>query len=219
MKKLALLLIVLCVVVYGNEAITTKQIQNLTVEQLAELVNSKRQASQQETIKKCLNGNMKSCEKALSFNHSVSEYISWEQYEKANNDFLNRHKRYQRNKRTKYLSDNWDILIRLTNINITMNCKDYMKVIKKGCALGSGLCCARLGDEYHPIANGNGQSYYGRDCSLRYQDETYKYYKKACELGESEGCQKYRELEHLIYEIDTRERDKTQKSDITIRRK
>ena len=93
-----------------------------------------------------------------------------------------------------------------------------MKVIKKGCALGSGELCAKLGDEYHPIARG-GASIYGRDCSLRYQDETYKYYRKACELGESEGCRKYRELEHFIYEIDTRERDKTQKSDITIRRK
>ena len=147
-----------------------------------------------EQLAKCLGGNTESCNTITSiyhWNNALSDYFGDLDYFK---------------------------IARGANFYfIDLNCKDYMKVIKKGCNLGSGLCCALLGDEYHPIADSNGQSYYGRDCSLRYQDEIYKYYRKACELGESEGCRKYRELEHFIYEIDTRERDKTQKSDITIR--
>lgn len=105
---------------------------------------------------------------------------------------------------------------------VRLNCKDYMKVIRKGCNLGSGLCCALLGDEFHSISvNSGGKWYpkYGANCSLRNQDEAFKYYKKACELGESAGCQRYTELQNDIDEIDRRERDKTYKGDITVRQK
>lgn len=58
-----------------------------------------------------------------------------------------------------------------------------------------------------------------RNCSLKNGDEAFKFYKKACNLGESIGCQRYSEFEMDLAEIQARERDKTQKSDITIRRK
>lgn len=103
-----------------------------------------------------------------------------------------------------------------------LNCKDYMKVIRKGCNLGSGRCCALLGNEFHSISvkmDGIWKPKYGANCSLRNQNEAFKYYKKACDLGESEGCELYTELQNDIDEIDRRERDKTYKGDITIRRK
>ena len=105
-----------------------------------------------------------------------------------------------------------------------LNCKDYMKVIRKGCNLGSGRCCALLGDEFHSISVWNDfynkwQTKYGESCSLSNQNEAFKYYKKACDLGESKGCALYTELQNDIDEINMRERDKTQKGDITIRRK
>ena len=106
--------------------------------------------------------------------------------------------------------------------NAGVSCNTYMKVIKKGCALGSGICCAFLGDEYHSISvyqDGKWESKYGANCSLKNQNEAFKFYKKACNLGESMGCQRYNEFEIDLAEIQARERDKTQKSDITIRRK
>lgn len=198
MKKIVLSLIALCVVVFGREVIlTTEEMRGLTDDSIVANAKAKRQTF----IKQCLNGNMKSCEKA-------NGWIDYEQFQEAR-DFTYSSSNYYEEKRNFHY---------ITSEIGNLNCKDYMKVIKKGCQLGSGDLCAKLGDEYHPIARG-GSSIYGRDCSLRNQDETYKYYRKACELGESKGCRKYRELEHLIYEIDTRERDKTHKSDITIRRK
>lgn len=105
---------------------------------------------------------------------------------------------------------------------VRLNCKDYMKAMRKGCNLGSGLCCALLGDEFHSISVNSGGKWfpkYGANCSLRNRDEAFKYYKKACELGESAGCQRYTELQNDIDEIDRRERDKTYKGDITVRQK
>lgn len=106
----------------------------------------------------------------------------------------------------------------------SLNCNDYMKVIKKGCTLGSGICCAFLGDEYNSISVYSNywnkwESKYGKNCSLKNQSEAFKFYRKACELGESDGCARYSEFEMDLAEIEQRERDKTQKSDITIRRK
>lgn len=102
-----------------------------------------------------------------------------------------------------------------------MKCADYMKIIKKGCALGSGKCCTYLGDEYNSISvkeyGGSWKSKYGRNCSLKSQSEAFKYYRKSCELGESWGCQRYNEFEMDIAEIESRERDKTHKSDITVK--
>lgn len=106
--------------------------------------------------------------------------------------------------------------------NMGLNCKDYMKVIRKGCNLGSGRLCALLGNEFHSISvyqGGEWQPKYGVNCSLRNQNEAFKYYKKACDLGESLGCERYTELQNDIDEINMRERDKTYKGDITIRRK
>ncbi len=103
-----------------------------------------------------------------------------------------------------------------------LNCRDYMKVIRKGCSLGSGRCCVLLGNEFHSISvnrYGSWEPKYGANCSLRNQDEAFKYYKKACDLGEGYGCSQYTELQNDIDEINRHERDKTQKSDITIRRK
>lgn len=101
-----------------------------------------------------------------------------------------------------------------------------MKVMRKGCNLGSGRCCALLGNEFHSISVwkisggvGRWQPKYGANCSLRNQNEAFKYYKKACDLGESLGCERYTELQNDIDKINMRERDKTQKGDITIRRK
>lgn len=105
---------------------------------------------------------------------------------------------------------------------VEMKCNVYMKVLKKGCTLGSGISCALLGDEYHSISvyyNGYWRNKYGANCSLKNGDEAFKFYKKACNLGESWGCQRYSEFEMDLAEIQARERDKTQKSDITIRRK
>lgn len=107
-----------------------------------------------------------------------------------------------------------------------LGCIDYMKTIKKGCQLGSGHCCTRLGDEFHPISNKvfNDLTYkfiwvsmYGKNCSLRNTNEAFKYYKKSCDLGISTGCHRYSELINLIDEIEEKERDKTYKNDITIR--
>lgn len=39
-----------------------------------------------------------------------------------------------------------------------VSCNNYMKVLKKGCNLGSGLCCAVLGDEYNSISVCNGNN-------------------------------------------------------------
>ena len=107
--------------------------------------------------------------------------------------------------------------------NMGVSCNNYMKVLKKGCTLNNGLCCALLGDEYHSILEHNNfnewTSKYGANCSLKNGDEAFKFYKKACNLGESMGCQRYSEFEMDLAEIQARERDKTQKSDITIRRK
>ena len=103
-----------------------------------------------------------------------------------------------------------------------LNCKDYMKVIRKGCNLGSGRCCALLGNEFHSISVNYGgvwHTKYGANCSLRNQNEAFKYYKKACDLGESEGCALYTQLQDDIGEINRRERDKTYKGDITVRQK
>ncbi len=115
-----------------------------------------------------------------------------------------------------------DIVIK--EYRYTLNCNDYMKILRKGCNLGSGRCCALLGDEFHSISVWNDfynkwQTKYGESCSLRNQNEAFKYYKKACDLGESKGCERYTELQNDIDEIDRRERDKTYKGDITIRRK
>lgn len=117
--------------------------------------------------------------------------------------------------------DSWTAEYRLKNM-VELNCKDYMKVIRNGCNLGSGLCCALLGDEFHSISTWQSGSWvpkYGANCSLRNQNDAFKYYKKACELGESAGCQRYTELQDDIAEIDRRERDKTHKSDITVRQR
>lgn len=113
-----------------------------------------------------------------------------------------------------------DIVIK--EYSYTLNCNDYMKIIRKGCNLGSGYCCALLGNEFHSISvyqGGRWQPKYGANCSLRNQDEAFKYYKKACDLGESAGCQRYTELQNDIDEIDRRERDKTYKGDITVRQR
>lgn len=113
-----------------------------------------------------------------------------------------------------------DIIIK--EYRYTLNCNDYMKIIRKGCNLGSGRLCALLGNEFHSISvyqGGEWQPKYGVNCSLRNQNEAFKYYKKACDLGESLGCERYTELQNDIDEINMRERDKTYKGDITIRRK
>lgn len=108
--------------------------------------------------------------------------------------------------------------------NLSLSCNDFMKAVRKDCNLGSGFCCALLGDEFHSISSWNSsdlkwQPKYGINCSLRNLDDAFKYYKKACELGENAGCQRYTELQNDLDEIDRRERDKTYKGDITIRQK
>lgn len=146
-------------------------------------------------IKECLGGDVKSCEKVANTTfHFYPEYIL----------------------------QNWRAGGHATRVMKHITCNDYMKVIRKGCNLGSGFCCALLGDELHPISvnsYGNWEPKYGVNCSLRNQNDAFKYYKKACELGESAGCQRYTELQNDLYEIDSRERDKTQKGDITVRQK
>lgn len=72
---------------------------------------------------------------------------------------------------------------------LKLNCKDYMKVMRKGCDIGSGRCCVLLGNEFHHGILITGDSQYGAYCSLHDTDETFKYYKKACDLGESKGCE------------------------------
>lgn len=146
-------------------------------------------------IKECLDGDIKACEEVAYATFIDVRYVSW--WREGQVDLQGRTIEY-------------------------INCNDYMKVIRKGCNLGSGLCCALLGDEFHSISvNSSGKWYpkYGANCSLRNQDEAFKYYKKACDLGESAGCQRYTELQNDIDEINMRERDKTQKSDITVRQR
>lgn len=191
MKKLALLLIALCVAMFGRD-----------FESLDELVEFIKNARQQ-SVKECMGGNVESCEKA-----SGSSYNYLDKKDRVSNGI------------SVYLG-NLCTSGRCGRDN-TINCKDYMKVIKKGCTLGSGICCALLGDEYNSISvysYGRWKSKYGRDCSLKNQNEAFKYYRKSCELGESDGCASYSEFEMDLAEIQARERDKTQKSDITIRRK
>lgn len=124
---------------------------------------------------------------------------------------------------SKCLSGNMESCdIAIKEYGSNLNCNNYMKILRKGCNLGSGRLCALLGNEFHPISvndYGSWKPKYGANCSLRNQNEAFKYYKKACDLGESLGCKQYTELQDDIDEIDRRERDKTQKSDITIRRK
>lgn len=194
MKKLALLLIALCVAMFGRDF--------ELFDELVEFIKNARQQS----VKECMGGNVESCEKASGSSYN---YVDKEDRQAYNDS------RYS---------------VSLGNIcdsgrcgrDETINCKDYMKVIKKGCALGSGFCCGLLGDEYNSISvysYGRWKSKYGRNCSLKNQNEAFKYYRKSCELGESDGCASYSEFEMDIAEIESRERDKTQKSDITIRRK
>lgn len=157
----------------------------------------------QEDIAKCLGGNVGSCDKAI---HIIS-YLTISEKEAY-------HKWLQRDPIRGI--EQGDLQRR------EVNCNTYMKVLKKGCALGSGVCCAFLGNEYHSISvyeSGKWRSKYGANCSLKNQNEAFKFYKKACNLGESLGCERYSEFEMDLAEIQERERDKTQKSDITIRRK
>ena len=200
MKKIVLILIALCVAVFGRDF--------ESFDEVVEFIKNERQQS----VKECMGGNVESCEKASGSSHN----------------YVDAKDRYY------YVSKIDSIFSGYTNIGScdsiygrcgrdnTINCKDYMKVIKKGCALGSGICCAFLGDEYNSISvysDGRWQSKYGRNCSLKNQNEAFKYYRKSCELGESYGCESYSEFEMDLAEIQARERDKTQKSDITIRRK
>lgn len=194
MKKLALLLIALCVAMFGRD-----------FESLDELVEFIKNARQQ-SVKECMGGNVESCEKASGSSYNYVDEEDRQVY-----------------KGSRFYLSNTCTSGRCGRDN-TINCKDYMKVIKKGCTLGSGICCALLGDEYNSISvcNGNNckwKSKYGRDCSLKNRSEAFKFYRKACELGESDGCARYSEFEMDLAEIEQRERDKTQKSDITIRRK
>lgn len=129
-------------------------------------------------IKECLGGDVKACEKVADVTfRNVRDVNYWRDGE------------YYIGRTMEYI-----------------NCNDFMKAMRKGCNLGSGLCCALLGDEFHPIIvksiYSEWQPKYGVNCSLRNQDEAFKYYKKACELGESAGCQRYTELQHYIAEID-----------------
>lgn len=193
MKKIALLLIALCVAVFGRDFDSK--------DELVEFIKNARQQS----VKECMGGNVESCEKASGSSYNYVDSKDTTAYKGG---------RY-------YIIAN-DCNYSGCDRDSTINCKDYMKVIKKGCALGSGICCARLGNEYNSISvysDGRWTSKYGRNCSLKNQNEAFKYYRKSCELGESYGCESYSEFEMDLAEIQARERDKTQKSDITIRRK
>ena len=72
-----------------------------------------------------------------------------------------------------------DIVIK--EYHYTLNCNDYMKIIRKGCSLGSGRCCALLGDEFHSISvkrYSKWESKYGKSCSLRNQNEAFNTIKR-----------------------------------------
>lgn len=144
-------------------------------------------------IKECLGGDVKACEKVASMTFNNLKRIEWWR----EGGFADRTMEH-------------------------FTCNDYMKAMRKGCNLGSGFCCALLGDEFHSISvnsYGKWAPKYGVNCSLRNQNDAFKYYKKACDLGESAGCQRYTELQNDIDEIDMRERDKAYKGDITVRQK
>lgn len=99
--------------------------------------------------------------------------------------------------------------------DVKLNRKDYMKVMRKSCRLDSGRHCVLLGNEFHNILvdyYGKLKPKYGANCSLRSKNEAFKYYKKSCDLGESEGCELYTGLQNDIDELDRCERDKTQKA-------
>lgn len=148
-----------------------------------------------DNVKECLSGSVEACDKVALITFDRDWVNSWRSGGRA---------AYSRVK------------------PISLPCNDFMKAVRKGCNLGSGFCCAVLGDEFHSISIWDSARWvpkYGINCSLRNQNEAFKYYKKACELGESAGCQRYSELQDDLDEIDRRERDKTYKGDITIRQK
>ena len=165
----------------------------------------------QDIVKECLNGNIESCNK----------YSNIYAFRGLTNSLLT----VKSNLELPYNMLGYVERDFRANVVIpVINCKDYMKVIRKGCNLGSGHCCASLGDEFHPISVWNSdyekwKPKYGLNCSLRNQNEAFKYYKKSCDLGESYGCKQYTELQDDLDDIDRRERDKTNKSDITVRQK
>lgn len=111
---------------------------------------------------------------------------------------------------------------RIQLITQDIGCNLYMKLLKKSCQFNNDVACKWLGDEFHTIMvkqYGSWRKKYGYQCVLGEQSEAFKYYKKACDLGNHDGCGGYSELQMDISEIEERERDKTHKSDIIIRRK
>ena len=155
----------------------------------------------QGIVKECLNGNIESCNKYSTIYARRSRAIDSLLTVKSNLKLLDA--------KLAIISIVFDADVVIPVIN----CKDYMKVIRKGCSLDDGRLCALLGDEFNPKAP------HGLNCSLRNKDEAFKYYKKSCDLGSNIGCGSYTSLDTYFAEIEARERDKTHKSDITIRRK
>lgn len=102
-----------------------------------------------------------------------------------------------------------------------IKCPNYLKITKKACDLKVGDACVLLGDEYHPISTrdygGKWRRNYGSNCSLANERQAYALYKKACDLGSSEGCDRHNELDMIIMEIGERKDDKIRKYDYTIR--
>lgn len=94
------------------------------------------------------------------------------------------------------------------------NCKLYIAFIRKGCSLGSGQCCENLADEYNPITTNweltlridSGvrefitYTYwipkFGSSCYIRDKNESLKYYRKSCELGNSYACEQHTTIQN-----------------------
>lgn len=102
-----------------------------------------------------------------------------------------------------------------------LDCKKYLKIAKKACDLGVGDACAMVGDEYWSVSyrnyNGKWERKYGKNCATGNEKSAFSYYRKACDLGSSTGCDRYNELDIEIVDINTRERDKTRRYDYTIK--
>lgn len=80
------------------------------------------------------------------------------------------------------------------------DCKSYMKFIRKGCERDAEQCCKNLADEYNTISvksprTGEWIQVFGSGCSIRDKNEALKYYRKACELGDSLSCGNHTDLQ------------------------
>lgn len=192
MKKLILLILLSVVVVCGYDRWDKlKETYGMTDSEVAEWAKQKIQG----IIKKCLNGDVKSCEiYANEVGNNIENYfrriltIDDTKFDNTISNVEEIKKEYK----TFRIIEISSFLIGYDGLN----CKSYMKILRKGCNLNSGRCCALLGDEFNPILfpDSSGPKY-GKSCSLFNQNEAFKYYKKACDLGERLGCRQYNQLQ------------------------